>query len=250
MSETSVSEMANVTWHTTLEEYFAATGERAQCLAWCHKRAEELYSHRRTFIDLPVIILSGLTGFCSVGSDNIFGRNNQQMASIILGGTSLVVSVLNTIGSYFSWAKRAEGHRISSIQYSRLYRMLMVEMNLPRDERRTPPALLKDVKDQYDRLQEISPLLPPEIVTVFRKKFDGQTEISKPEETNGLENISIYPVDPRLSPTPSQQVVANLSQYGAFKSKMIQIPKPESLESEKTTRSESSVPEIVIDRQV
>jgi hypothetical protein len=201
----SVSEdFVNVTWHTTLEEYFAATGERAQCLAWCHKRAEEMYSHRKTFIDLPVIVLSGVTGFCSVGSQNIFGEGRQQLSSITLGAASLVVSVLNTVGSYFAWAKRAEGHRISSIQYSRLYRMLMVEMNLPREERRTPTALLKDVKDQYDRLQEISPLLPPTIVNVFRKKFDHQTEISKPEETNGLENISIYPVDPNAIATPSQ----------------------------------------------
>ena len=204
----SVSEdFVNVTWHTTLEDYFAATGERAQCLAWCHKRAEEMYSHRKTFIDLPVIVMSGVTGFCSVGSQNIFGEGRQQLSSITLGAASLLVSVLNTVGSYFAWAKRAEGHRISSIQYSRLYRMLMVEMNLPREERRTPTALLKDVKDQYDRLQEISPLLPATIVSIFRKKFDHQTEISKPEETNGLENISIYPVDPNAVATPSQHAL-------------------------------------------
>lgn len=206
MGESTCGDLTNVTWHSSLEEYFAATGERAQCLAWCHKRAEELYAHRRTFIDLPVIVLSGLTGFCSVGSSNIFGEGNQQLASIVLGAASLSVSVLNTVGSYFAWAKRAEGHRISSIQYSRLYRMLMLEMQLPRAERRTPAVLLKDVKDQYDRLQEISPLLPPEIVRIFKKRFDQQTEISKPEETNGLENISIYPVDHRITPTPSQQI--------------------------------------------
>ena len=226
----SVSEeFVNVTWHTTLEDYFAATGERAQCLAWCHKRAEEMYSHRKTFIDLPVIVMSGVTGFCSVGSQNIFGEGRQQLSSITLGAASLLVSVLNTVGSYFAWAKRAEGHRISSIQYSRLYRMLMVEMNLPRGERRTPTALLKDVKDQYDRLQEISPLLPPTIVSVFRRKFDHQTEISKPEETNGLENISIYPVDPNLVPTPSQSLV------GGF-----EITAPPSPPSEPATSSEDS----------
>jgi hypothetical protein len=216
MSESE--DFVNVTWHTTLEEYFAATGERAQCLAWCHKRAEEMYAHRRTFIDLPVIVLSGVTGFCSVGSQNIFGPENGQLSSIVLGASSLLVSILNTVGSYFAWAKRAEGHRISSIQYSRLYRMLMVEMNLPRQERRTPAALLKDVKDQYDRLQEISPLLPPEIVNVFRKRFDHQTDISKPEETNGLENISIYPMDAKITPTPSQHIPAHVQNVVGFQS--------------------------------
>lgn len=243
MADSTCGDLSNVSWHTTLEDYFAATGERAQCLAWCHKRAEELYSHRRTFIDLPVIVLSGVTGFCSVGSQNIFGENNQQLSSIVLGGASLAVSILNTVGSYFAWAKRAEGHRISSIQYSRLYRMLMVEMNLPRQERRTPAALLKDVKDQYDRLQEISPLLPPEIVNVFKKRFDSQTDISKPEETNGLENISIYPVDPKITPTPSQNVGARAQTFDTFKSKVIKRVKSES----ETSRSETSVPELSLD---
>lgn len=246
MTDSTCGDLTNVTWHTSLEDYFAATGERAQCLAWCHKRAEELYSHRRTFIDLPVIVLSGLTGFCSVGSQNIFGEGNQQLSSIVLGGASLIVSVLNTVGSYFAWAKRAEGHRISSIQYSRLYRMLMVEMNLPREERRTPAALLKDVKDQYDRLQEISPLLPPEIVDVFRKKFDHQTDISKPEETNGLENISIYPVDPKITPTPSQYPLINVQSLDAFKSKTTEVkPKQEDAD---TARSETSVPELSLEQ--
>lgn len=236
----SVDDLVSVNWHTSLEGYLAATGERAQCLAWCHKRAEELYSHRRTFIDLPVIILSGLTGFCSVGSQNIFGPNNAQISSIILGGASLVVSVLNTVGTYFAWAKRAEGHRISSIQYSRLYRYLVVELNLPRNERRTPTVLLKDVKDQYDRLQEISPLLPPEIVDMFRKKFDSYKEVSKPEETNGLEIVHVYPVDTHQVPTPSQ-TTADTHTVSSPTFRQIQISRrPPIIVSEHTSRSDTS----------
>jgi len=183
-----------ITWHRNLEEYFASTGEKANCLSWCHKRAEELYSKRRTYIDLPVITLSAVTGFLSVGSSTMF-EGQERSASIGLGCISLLVSVLNVMGTYFGWSKRSEGHRISSIQYSRLYRSLMVELGLPREERQAPTILLKHVRDQYDRLQEISPLLPPEIIKVFNDKFHSEKEISKPEELNGLEKITIYPVE-------------------------------------------------------
>lgn len=182
-----------ITWHTSLEDYFAATGEKCNCLSWCHKRAEELYSKRRTYIDLPVITLSAVTGFLSVGSSTMF-EGETKASSIGLGCISLLVSVLNVMGTYFGWAKRAEGHRISSIQYSRLYRSLMVELGLPRDERQPPTVLLKHVRDQYDRLQEISPLLPPEIIATFNAKFSQEKEIAKPEELNGLHRITIYPV--------------------------------------------------------
>jgi len=65
-------------------------------------------------------------------------------------------------------------------------------MSLPREERMSPHDLLKHTKDAYDRLQEISPLIPPEIVKEFKITFQKETEISKPEETNGLEKITIY----------------------------------------------------------
>jgi hypothetical protein len=176
-----------------LEEYFASTGEKAHCLSLIHKKAEALYSQRRNFIDLPVIIISSVVGFLSVGSSTMFPDGAG--ASIGLGVGSLLVSVLNTTGSYFQWAKKAEANRISAIHYAKLYRFLNIEMSLPRTERMSPRDLLKYTKDSYDRLQEISPLIPPSIIREFKRDFAGKPEykdISMPEEANGLEHIVIY----------------------------------------------------------
>lgn len=189
-----MSELEGVSWTERLEEFFASSAEKAHCLSVLHKQAESLYSGRKTFIDLPVIIGSGVIGFLNAGSTSMF--DDPKIASIALGVGSLVVSVLQTINAYFSWAKRAEGHRIASIQYSRLYRFLSIEMSLPRGERLEPSNLLKQTKDTYDRLQEISPLLPPSILHEFRKKYDKETEISKPEEANGLEKVIVYRDNP------------------------------------------------------
>ena len=177
-------------WTEMLEEYFASTGEKAHCLSWCHKKAEAMYSNRKTLIDLPVIVISGVTGFLSAGSTSLF--SDPTTSSVALGVASLFVSILNTAGSYYGWAKRSEGHRISAIHYARLYRFISVELSLPRDERMAPNDFLKYVKDQYDRLQEISPLLPPEVIFEFQTKFANEKDISKPEEANGLEKIEVY----------------------------------------------------------
>lgn len=190
MSESGSEKPKAIHWTEMLEEYFASTGEKAHCLSWCHKQAEQLYSNRKTWIDLPVIVISGVTGFLSAGSTSMF--SNPTTSSIALGVASLFVSILNTAGSYYGWAKRAEGHRISAIHYARLYRFISVELALPREERMQPNDFLKYVKDQYDRLQEISPLLPPEVIVEFQKKFEKETEISKPEEANGLEKITVF----------------------------------------------------------
>jgi hypothetical protein len=181
---------ANIRWTVKLEEYFASTGEKAHCLSWVHKRSEQMYSSRRTWIDLPVIVGSGVIAFLNAGSSSMF--DDARVSSIALGVGSLAVGVLNTLGSYFGWAKRSEGHRISAIHYSKLYRFITVELSLPREERMSPHDFLKYVKDQYDRLQEISPLIPQNVIREFQAKFKNETEISKPEEANGLEKITIY----------------------------------------------------------
>jgi hypothetical protein len=182
-----------IAWNSRLEEYFSSTGEKAHCLAWIHKQSEALYSKRRTFIDLPVIICSGVLGFLSVGSASMFA-GAENISSVAVGVGSLFVSVLNTVGSYFQWSKRAEGHRIASIQYAKLYRFLNIEMSLPREERMSPHDLLKTTKESYDRLQEISPLIPPEIIKEFKERFGNEKykDISKPEEANGLERIVVF----------------------------------------------------------
>ena len=193
MGESNISEMGTIHWTDKLEEYFASTGEKAHCLAWVHKQSEQLYSTRRTFIDLPVIVGSGAIAFLNAGSSTMF--EDPKISSIALGVGSLVVGILNTLGSYFGWAKRSEGHRISAIHYSKLYRFISVELSLPREERMQPNDFLKYVKDQYDRLQEISPLIPQAIIRTFQSKFSKYTEISKPEEANGLEKITVFRAD-------------------------------------------------------
>jgi len=180
----------NVTWTVVLEDYFAQTGEKANGLAIMHKRAESIFTRRKTYIDLPVIVGSGAVAFLNAGSSSLF--SDHQLAATALGVGSLVIGILNTIGTYFGWAKRAEGHRMSGIHYAKLYRFINVELRLPREQRMTPGDFLKYVKDQYDRLAELSPMIPSSITNSFAKQMEKYKDISKPEETNGLNKINIF----------------------------------------------------------
>jgi len=191
-------------WTSALESYFSETGEKAHCYSWLHKRSEEMYSTRSVWIDLPVIVISTLNGAVSVGSDSLFGGS--QYASVGIGVVALLTAILTTIGSYFAWSRRAEGHRISSINYAKLYRFLSIEMSLPRKERMSPHDLLKYVKTEYDRLAEISPLIPPSVIDMFRKRFsEGKyAEIAKPEDTNGLSPITVYKASDDISSPASR----------------------------------------------
>jgi hypothetical protein len=211
MSEATVGQ---VSWTTALEQYFKTTGEKAHALGQMHLEAEQIVSGKRTAIDLPVIVLSGITGFVSALSSSPMLSANQGIISVVLGIVSLFVSTLNTTGSYFQFAKRAEGHRIAGIQFGKMYRFLSIEMGLPRDERMQPHDLLKMTKESYDRLQEISPPFPDSVISKYRAKFKGEKDIAVPEEANGLERIQIFVEDNdthgRSPNSPAQTVALHL----------------------------------------
>lgn len=187
MSEASVVE--NVSWTPVLEKFFAESAEKADGLAWCHGEAELIYNRLRTLIDLPVIIGSGAIAFLNAGSSSLF--QDSKMASIALGIGSLLVGTINTMGSYFAWAKRAEGHRIAALSYAKQARFLRVELGLPRAERMLPGDLLKLVKNETDRLAETAPAVPPDVRQKFKTRFKSST-IAKPMITNGIHPVQVY----------------------------------------------------------
>lgn len=179
----------NIKWSENLENYLKEIGEKCQCYYVLHKKSEALFSKRTTFIDLPVIILSTIAGTLSIGNSSIFGENIN--SNLYIGCLSLFVGVMNTISTYFNWSKRTENHRIVSIQYSKLYRFISIELKLPINERMAPNDLLKVVRENYERLQELSPLIPIHIINEFKTKYKNSI-IHKPEETNGIHSIEIY----------------------------------------------------------
>lgn len=182
----------DISWTTPLETLVASEGEKCRGLAWINQKAEVYYTHRANAIAIPVIVLSTLAGTASVGSESLFG-NETHISSIVIGLVSIGVGILNTISSYFSWARKAESHRIAFLQYSKLFSIIRVEMSLPRGERQEAESLLKQIRDGMERLAETTPSPPPSILDEFNKHFkDEDKSISRPVEVNGLQKVFIF----------------------------------------------------------
>jgi hypothetical protein len=186
----AVASPKNIEWNDQLEIIVSREGEKAACLNWLHNQCEVKYSRLNTFMALPVIVLSTLSGTFSVASPSLFGQS--EIATSVIGFVTIGVGVLSTIQNFFAWAKRQEAHRISSLNYSKLHRYLTIELSLPRDTRTPAKHLIKFVREQVDRLSEISPIVPVDIIGKFNELFaDTTPDITKPAITNGLEPIEV-----------------------------------------------------------
>jgi hypothetical protein len=184
----------NIEWSSQLEDILAQEGERCRGLAWLHIRAEALTSKYNTFVQVPVIVMSTLAGTASVGSATLFGGG--PASSIAIGLVSIGVGILNTLGSFFAFAKRTEAHRIAHLNYSKLSSKISIELSLPRDERMLAEPFLDNIREIMERLAETTPMVPEQILLEFNKKFKGDVDsdegIALPVETNGLHKIKVY----------------------------------------------------------
>lgn len=195
----------NIHWSNQLEDLIAHEGEKCRGLAWIHQRAEQTLSRKNNVIQIPVIVLSTLAGTASVGSSSLFG-NEAGISNIVIGFVSIAVGVLNTLGNYFAYARKAEAHHIAYLHYSKLFSWVNVELSLPRQERMQPAEMLKQLRDEMERLAETTPSPPEPILIQFNQKFKQYTDVARPSETNGLQKIIVY----RENPLPSPHSVPSL----------------------------------------
>ncbi len=191
-------------WNNAIESLIKGIGEKSLSLSWLHSRSEKRYSYLNNYLAIPSIILSTLAGVGSAG----FGSDKN--VNFIMGGISILVSILTTLNSYFMFSKRSENHRITSIQYSKLYLLISIELSLPREKRASVKTFMKIVSESIQRLNEIQPQVPDSVIKLYNDKFkDEPSTISKPEITNGLVEILVFnePAPPAPPPTPVIEVL-------------------------------------------
>lgn len=188
----------NIHWSEPLENLIAQEGEKCRGLAWIHQRAEQSLSKKNNGIQIPVIVLSTLCGTASVGSSSLFG-GEAGISNVVIGFVSIAVGVLNTLGNYFAYARKAEAHRIAYLHYSKLFSWVNVELSLPRSERMQPAEMLKQIRDEMERLAETTPSPPEFILSQFNQKFKSYTDVARPAETNGLQKIVVFRDNPLRS---------------------------------------------------
>jgi hypothetical protein len=212
MGDDSSAEMT-ITWNDALETLVAEEAEKCGGLAWLHAEAERYYSHKTNWVAIPVIILSTVNGFLSGSSSTLFA-SNQVASSIGVGMISLFTGIVSTIGSYFAWAKRTEAHRISAIQYQKMSKFLAIELTLPKVERIAAKDILKITKDQIERLLEISPAIPLQIVAQYKKTFNVADGPAQPEIIGGFKKIVINKwVAPEIGEQGEEKVRISFNQY-------------------------------------
>lgn len=194
-------------WSDQLEILLGQEGEKCLSYNWLHREAQKKYDFHNHILSIPAIILGTVNGSISVGSSAVFGTWSG--ASVVIGFIGILTAILNTLNSFFNNAKRAESHRISALSYEKINRLIMIELALCRNERLPPDQLINIIKSDFDKLNDIAPIIPDDIIFKYKLLYKN-IEISKPSICNGLDKIIINKM--QTLETPKENIVIKIKE--------------------------------------
>ena len=188
-SETS-SEIL-MTWNEHQEQLLKGIAERSNCMRWLHTESSQYFDSLNFYFTIPNVVISTLNGSFTMSLTSLFpDPATQKSATTIIGLISIFSAVLITMNQYVKSQQMMEANRAASLSYGKLYRIIMNELALRRDQRTNGLEFLKLVRMEIDRLENTAPSIPPFIIKKFSIQF-AERNIEKPEIAGDLDPINI-----------------------------------------------------------
>lgn len=176
-----------IEYNDAIEDLLCEEAEKCSGLSWMHSEAEKIFRNKNNWIQIPIIVVSTLSGSFQIGISNSFDPRITQA----LGSLSLIVSMLGMINSHYRYAQRAEAHKVASVQYGHINRLISMEMSLTRNQRIPAKYLLKMVKDDLKGFNENFPRVPNKVVDLYKVKIQGKSDpgVAHPDLISGIKEI-------------------------------------------------------------
>ena len=180
-------------WSNEIEELLSEWGEVSMCYAYLHNFSQRKYKAKYHHLQIPIIVLSTLTGTANFATDSYVPNDYKQGFSAGVGSLNIFCGILGTLLSFLRYSEIYEGHRIAALSWSKLGRAIEIELSLQGKKRKPCRDFLKVCRSEYDNLLESSPNIDLDIIQMFNKKFnDKYPDVRKPIICNGLKAITPY----------------------------------------------------------
>lgn len=180
-------------WSDEIEELLSSWGEISMCYAYLHNFSQRKYKKKYHHLQIPIIILSTLTGTANFATDSYVPESFKHGFSAGVGSLNIFCGILGTLLSFLRYSEIYEGHRISALAWSKLGRAIEIELSLHDKKRKPCRDFLKICRSEYDNLLESSPNIDLDIITLFNKKFENKyPNVRKPLICNGLKEIKPF----------------------------------------------------------
>ena len=189
MDLASIETNKNIIWDESIENILCELGDEAQINAFLHKHAQIYYTRQNIKYQLPIIILSALSG-----TGNFISSNFPDYAETIIlavGGMSIFTSIISSVAQFLKVSQLGENHRMSYLSWEKFHSTIKFQINKRRACRDNIKDFLALIFPEYQRLKEISADIPKHISEKIKnKKKLGSMQV--PYMFNGFHPVVPY----------------------------------------------------------
>jgi hypothetical protein len=179
-------------WKEEEENLLKDWADKAQCYELLHAKSHAVYKSRHTWFVIPVIIISTVTGTANFAQDKITNEKDKNIFVMVVGGLNIFAAIITTVSQFLKISEMNEGHRVASYSWGKYYRNIKTELAKHPLDRTNPTDLIAMAKEEYDRLLELSPMIPKKVITEFNRTFLKNNKISKPEICDIIVPTNVY----------------------------------------------------------
>lgn len=167
-------------WKEEEERVLASWSDKAQCYEWMHYKAHASFKKSNAWFTIPVIIISTITGTANFAQDR-FDESYRSWVVMGVGGMNIVAGIITTIYQFLKISELNEAHRVAALSWGKFCRNIKSELAKHPLDRVNHDHFVGLAKEEYDRLVEISPMIPANVIKEFNKRFKRAGDFVRPE---------------------------------------------------------------------
>lgn len=199
-----------IEWDESIEKILSELGDESQINAYLHKKANEYYTTQNIKYQLPIIVLSALSGTGNFISAN-FPAYSQTIV-LAVGGISIFTSIISSVAQFLKVSQLSESHRISYLSWEKFHSNIKFQLNKRRASREPIKDFLSFVVPEYQRLKEMSASIPKHICEQVKRNKKNLKNMQVPYMLNGF-----HPV------VPFKEVEVDIDDYDSNDNGLINI---------------------------
>ena len=179
-------------WDESIERLCARYCDEATIREKLHRKQYFFNKKMLTWFQLPIIVLSA----CSA-SVQFLSKSFPQHESTIVTGTatlSIIVSIIGSVMTFLAIGENKSKNEAAEISWQAFYNTVSHQLSLKREHREDPEKFLNEVKQQYERLFEISPMVGRGFISEVKKALakESTNEFQIPAYLNGYHHTEVW----------------------------------------------------------
>ena len=190
MDLASIETNKNITWDDAIENILSELGDEAQINAYLHKKAQEHFTIKNIKFQLPIIVLSALSG-----TGNFISANFPAYSEYIIlgvGGVSIFTSIISSVAQFLQVSQLSENHRMSYLSWEKFHSTIKFQLNKRRIARDNIKDFIGLIIPEYQRLKEISADIPKHILESIKNNKKKLKNMQVPYMLNGFHPVKPY----------------------------------------------------------